>query len=102
MSTTLAPNKQAERSLDEQSIVVPADIRQSAIQSPAVLALCRLEGNSTGTKSLRFWFALRHLDEIIDKLFEEEVTFLRTAFENIAPIYSGTAPTAPEPLSLGV
>jgi uncharacterized protein YfdQ (DUF2303 family) len=60
------------------------------------------EGNSTGTKSLRFWFALRHLDEIIDKLFEEEVTFLRTAFEAIAPIYSGTAPTAPEPLSLGI
>lgn len=60
------------------------------------------DGESTGTKSLRFWFTLRHLDEIIDTLFAEEVTFLRTAFENVAPIYSGTAPGAPEPLYLGI
>ena len=114
----LAPNQQAERSLDEQTIVVPADIRQAAIQSPAILALCRLEGGGlieelahamlevagapTGTKSLRFWFTLRHLEEIIDTLFAEEVNFLRGAFENIAPIYSGVAPEAPKPLSLGL
>lgn len=60
------------------------------------------EGNATGTKSLRFWFTLRHLDEIIDKLFAEEVEFLRGAFEAIAPIYSGVAPEAPKPLALGV
>lgn len=60
------------------------------------------DGNANGTKSLRFWFTLRHLDEIIDALFAEEVAFLRTAFENIAPIYSGTPPTKPETLPLGV
>jgi uncharacterized protein YfdQ (DUF2303 family) len=60
------------------------------------------DGAPNGSKSLRFWFTLRHLDEIIDTLFAEEVTFLRTAFEAIAPIYSGTSPTAPEPLSLGL
>jgi uncharacterized protein YfdQ (DUF2303 family) len=60
------------------------------------------DGNANGTKSLRFWFTLRHLDEIIDALFAEEVAFLRTAFENVAPIYSGTPPTKPETLPLGV
>jgi len=59
-------------------------------------------GAPTGSKSLRFWFTLRHLDEIIDTLFAEEVAFLREAFENIAPIYSGVAPSAPQPLTLGV
>jgi len=44
MSTKLATNQQAERSLDEQTVVVPADIRQASLQSPAILALCRLEG----------------------------------------------------------
>lgn len=60
------------------------------------------DGNANGTKSLRFWFTLRHLDEIIDTLFAEEVAFLRTAFEDVAPIYSGTPPTKPETLPLGV
>lgn len=60
------------------------------------------DGNANGTKSLRFWFTLRHLDEIIDTLFAEEVAFLRTAFENVAPIYSGTAPDAPNTIALGV
>ena len=60
------------------------------------------DGAPNGTKSLRFWFTLRHLDEIIDTLFAEEVYFLRTAFENVAPIYSGTPPTKPETLPLGV
>jgi uncharacterized protein YfdQ (DUF2303 family) len=60
------------------------------------------DGAPNGTKSLRFWFTLRHLDEIIDTLFAEEVAFLRDAFENIAPIYSGTPPTKPETIPLGV
>jgi len=60
------------------------------------------DGNATGTKSLRFWFTLRHLDEIIDRLFADEVDFLRTAFEHIAPIYAGTPPDEPKPLSIGV
>lgn len=60
------------------------------------------DGAPNGTKSLRFWFTLRHLDEIIDTLFAEEVTFLRTAFEGIAPIYSGTAPSAPSVIALGL
>lgn len=60
------------------------------------------DGAPNGTKSLRFWFTLRHLDEIIDTLFAEEVAFLREAFENVAPIYSGTAPDAPKTIALGV
>jgi uncharacterized protein YfdQ (DUF2303 family) len=58
------------------------------------------DGAPNGTKSLRFWFTLRHLDEIIDTLFAEEVTFLRTAFDKIAPIYSGTSPGAPNEIKL--
>lgn len=60
------------------------------------------DGAPNGTKSLRFWFTLRHLDEIIDTLFAEEVAFLRGAFDGVAPIYSGTAPGAPNTLILGV
>lgn len=44
MSTKLAANKQAEQSLDIQTIEVPADLRAGTIASPAVIALCRLEG----------------------------------------------------------
>lgn len=44
MSTKLAHNKQAEQSLDIQTIEVPADLRPTTIASPAVIALCRLEG----------------------------------------------------------
>lgn len=44
MSTKLAPNKQAEQSLDLQTIEVPADLRLAAITNPAIIALCRLEG----------------------------------------------------------
>jgi hypothetical protein len=44
MSTKLASNKQAEQSLDIQTIDVPADLRPTAITNPAIIALCRLEG----------------------------------------------------------
>jgi hypothetical protein len=44
MSNTLATNRQAEQSLDLQPIEVPADLRVAAITSPAIVALCRLEG----------------------------------------------------------
>jgi hypothetical protein len=57
-------------------------------------------GNLTGAKSLRFWFHLRHLERIIDVLFAEEVAYLRTAFEGIAPIYNGTPPAMPKALPL--
>lgn len=43
MSTKLAPNKQAEQSLDLQTIEVPADLRVSTITSPAIVFLSRLE-----------------------------------------------------------
>lgn len=59
-------------------------------------------GAPTGTKSLRFWFTLRHVERIIDALFAKEVEFLQTAFKGIAPIYSGTAPTIPEALTLDI
>lgn len=44
MSQPLASNKQAEMSIEVQHVEVPSDIALSAIQSPAVAALCRLEG----------------------------------------------------------
>lgn len=44
MKPTLAPSKQAEQSLDLQTIEVPADLRPTTIASPAIVALCRLEG----------------------------------------------------------
>ena len=44
MQKQLAPNKQAEQSLDIQTIDVPADLRVAAITNPAIIALCRLEG----------------------------------------------------------
>lgn len=56
-------------------------------------------GNLTGNKTLRFWFTLRHLDNIIDALFAEEVNFLRTAFNEIASIYAGRPPAAPTPFT---
>ena len=43
MSTKLAPNKQAEQSLDLQTIEVPGDLRVSTITSPAIVFLSRLE-----------------------------------------------------------
>lgn len=44
MQKQLAPSKQAEQSLDLQTIEVPADLRLAAITNPAIIALCRLEG----------------------------------------------------------
>lgn len=58
-------------------------------------------GVPTGTKSLRFWYVLRHIERIIDALFAAEVDFLSTAFNGIATIYNGTAPEKPKALSLG-
>lgn len=57
-------------------------------------------GNLTGTKALRFWYTLRNIERIIDKLFQEEVAFLQTAFQGIAPVYAGTAPTVPTTRSI--
>ncbi len=57
-------------------------------------------GQPTGAKGLKFWYALRQVDRIIDQLFAEEVDFLRTAFNGIAPVYAGLPPSAPTPLPL--
>lgn len=42
--SNLAPSKQATQSLEVQMVELPSDLRLAAIQSPAVIALCRLEG----------------------------------------------------------
>lgn len=60
----------------------PVDVKDSA-------------GAPTGSKQLQFWFTLRHLEETKDTLFAEEVKFLKTAFETIAPVYSGLPPADP-------
>lgn len=49
-TSTLAPNRQAEMSIDVQHIEVPADLPLAAIQSPAIASLCRLEGGSLITE----------------------------------------------------
>jgi hypothetical protein len=50
MNTKLAANKQAEQSLDIQTIEVPADLRLAAVTSPGAIALCRLEGGGLMTE----------------------------------------------------
>lgn len=57
---------------------------------------------STGAKSLNFWFELRHLEEIADKLFEEEVASLKADLAGIADIYMGTPPAKPTTTPLSV
>lgn len=46
MSSTLAPNRQAERSLEVMDVELPSDLPLAAVQSPALATLCRLEGGS--------------------------------------------------------
>jgi uncharacterized protein YfdQ (DUF2303 family) len=65
----------------------PVDVKDSA-------------GAPTGAKQLHFWFTLRHLEEIKDQLFADEVTFLKTAFNEIAPVYSGLPPA--DPTTIGI
>lgn len=65
----------------------PVDVKDSA-------------GAPTGAKQLQFWFTLRHLEEIKDQLFADEVTFLKTAFNQIAPVYSGLPPE--DPTTIGI
>ena len=60
------------------------------------------DGNPTGAKHIVFWFELRNLEEIADKLFEEEVASLTKDLEGIATIYQGKAPAAPGPQSIDV
>lgn len=65
----------------------PVDVKDSA-------------GAPTGAKQLQFWFTLRHLEEIKDQLFADEVTFLKTAFNEIAPVYSGLPPEDPTTIDI--
>lgn len=53
-------------------------------------------GVPTGAKHVVFWFELRHLEEIADTLFAEEVASLRKDLDGIATIYLGTPPDAPK------
>ncbi len=50
MNTTLAPNRQAEQSLDIQTVDLPQDLPLAAVQSPGTALLCRLEGGSLMTE----------------------------------------------------
>lgn len=44
--STLAPNKQATRSLEVQHVELPSDLPLAAVQCPGTVNLCRLEGGS--------------------------------------------------------
>lgn len=57
---------------------------------------------NTGAKSLNFWFELRQLEEIADKLFDEEVASLKKDLTGIADIYMGTPPAKPTTTPLDV
>lgn len=54
-----------------------------------------------GKAGVNFRFKLEHLDRIQDTLWEEAITKLRTELADVATIYEGTAPSAPEPIKLG-
>lgn len=47
--SNLAPNRQAERSLEVMEVLLPSDLPLVAVHSPAVTTLCRLEGGSVIT-----------------------------------------------------
>lgn len=59
-------------------------------------------GAPTGAKHIVFWFELRHLEEIADTLFAEEVASLRKDLDGIATIYLGTPPSAPSPQIINI
>ena len=46
MHQELAPNRQAEQSLEVMEVELPSDHPLAAVQSPTVATLCRLEGGS--------------------------------------------------------
>lgn len=58
------------------------------------------DGNDPSKRVLNFWFELRHLEEIADKLFEEEVASLKKDLAGIADLYMGTPPAKPTTNSL--
>lgn len=60
------------------------------------------DANDSSKRVLNFWFELRHLEEIADKLFEEEVASLKKDLEGIADIYMGTPPAKPTTTPLQV
>lgn len=81
---------------DGQSVLIsarlfhrPVDVKDSA-------------GAPTGAKQLQFWFTLRRLEEIKDKLFAAEVEFLKTAFNGIASVYSGLPPEDPRTIAITI
>lgn len=58
--------------------------------------------DDNGVKRLNFWYELRHLEETMDHLFEDQVTDLRSGLADVADIYAGTPPEAPGYESLPV
>lgn len=47
---------------------------------------------------LLFWYKLRQLEDIIDKLWNEDVTFIAESLSNIGSVYQGLPPSVPTPL----
>lgn len=43
---SLAPNRQAEQSLEVMHVELPSDLPLAAVQSPAIATLCRIESGS--------------------------------------------------------
>lgn len=73
----------------EMTLSIPLWINGDRIALRAKLFYRVIEGKLT------FWYKLMHLEETIDHLFGEDVTWLEEATQSTATVYVGTAPTAP-------
>lgn len=49
---------------------------------------------------LMFWYKLRQLEDIIDKLWDEDVKFIADSLSNIGSVYQGLPPSVPTPQPL--
>ena len=85
--------------IDQIIIGIPLWERGEKVQISAKLMHRLEEVKDTTSKQVKFWFKLRQLDAIIDTLWAEDIGFLRTSLQGIAPVYEGIPPVKPTPLN---
>lgn len=88
--------------IEEFTLGIPLWLNGDTVAIRAKLFHRVITDGTTGAKNLNFWFELRHLEEIQDKLFAEEVASLQKDLAGIADIYMGTPPTRPESSAIGI
>lgn len=62
----------------------------------------RIVADDSGAKRLVFWFELRHLEETMDHLFEDQVSDLKNSLHDTADIFCGKPPEKPSVNSIDV